>query len=80
MNPRWVIARTSGRAHLDLGERSTRSLRVQAEHIIVTACRAHIDANAPVAPESHNPRCSNCLRVWRANRLGTAPNREQIAS
>ena len=77
MNPRWVIARTSGRAHLDLGERSGPSLRVEAEHIIVTACRAHLDANATVAPEGHSPRCSNCLRVWRANGLAKAASQQQ---
>lgn len=67
MNPCWVIARTSGRAHLDVGERSARSSRVSAEYIIVTACRAHLDANSALALETHSPRCSNCLR---ASRLG----------
>ena len=63
--PRWVRAATSGRAHLDLGERSSQSLRVRAEHVIVTACRAHIDDAAEAVPESHQPRCSNCQRIAR---------------
>jgi hypothetical protein len=62
--PRWVRAAT-GRAHLDLGERSTQSLRVQAQHVIVTACHAHLDATAEVVSESYEPRCSNCLRIFR---------------
>jgi hypothetical protein len=62
MFPRWVLAST-GRAHLDLGERSSQSLRVRADHIIVTACRAHIDANATVVPDRYSPRCSNCLSI-----------------
>jgi hypothetical protein len=64
-NARWILARTTRRAHLDLGERSSKSLRVQGEHVIVTACRAHVDANAEVVPETHHPRCSNCMRIWR---------------
>jgi hypothetical protein len=62
MNLRWVIAKT-GRAHLDLGERSPQSLRVKAEHIIVTPCHAHIDADAPIAPDGYTTRCSNCVRI-----------------
>jgi hypothetical protein len=65
MTPRWVLTRTSRRAHLDIGERSSQSLRVQAEHIIVTACRAHLDVKAPVVPETYQPKCSNCLRIAR---------------
>jgi hypothetical protein len=65
MFTRWVLAQSTGRAHLDLGERSSQSLRVRAEHIIVTACRAHIDANAVVVTEFHKPTCSNCLRKLR---------------
>jgi hypothetical protein len=62
VNPRWVIAKT-GRAHLDLGERSSQSMRVRAEHVIVTSCRAHIDADAAIAPDGYTTRCSNCVRV-----------------
>ena len=62
---RWVRAGT-GRAHLDLGEREAQSLRVQGEHIIVTACRAHIDPDATVVTEFYKPICSNCLRIKRA--------------
>jgi hypothetical protein len=62
--PRWVRAAT-GRAHLDLGERSTQSLRVQAQHVIVTACRAHLDATAEVVSDRYEPLCSNCLRISR---------------
>jgi len=65
MDHRWVLARTTRRAHLDLGERSSRSLRVQADHIIVTACRAHLDAKAPVVPETYKTLCSNCVRIAR---------------
>jgi hypothetical protein len=61
---RWIVAQ-SGRAHLDLGERSSESLRVHADHIIVTACHAHVGAEAQVVEESHAERCSNCLRIWR---------------
>lgn len=62
MNQRWVLAKT-GRAHLDLGERSSQSMRVKAEHVIVTPCRAHIDADAAIAPDGYKKRCSNCVRV-----------------
>lgn len=62
---RWVLARSTRRAHLDLGERSAKSLRVQADHIIVTACYAHLDAKAPVVSESYQPKCANCERVLR---------------
>ena len=62
---RWVRASTSGRAHLDLGERSRQSLRVFGEHIIVTACRAHLAPEAEVVPADHQPLCSNCLRIAR---------------
>jgi hypothetical protein len=61
---RWVKAK-SGRAHLDIGERSSQSLRVRAEHIVVTACRAHVDANSPEASLSDDRLCSNCLRILR---------------
>jgi hypothetical protein len=63
---RWVLARSTHRAHLDLGERSANSLRVQADHIIVTACYAHLDAKAPVVSESYQPKCANCQRILRA--------------
>jgi hypothetical protein len=63
---RWVLTRTTGRAHLDLGKRSSWSLRVQAEEIIVTACGAHLDANATVVPITYKPLCSNCLRDTRS--------------
>ena len=71
MNARWVLARTTRRAHLDLGERSSQSLRVQAGHVIVTACQAHIDANATVVPETYKPQCANCLRI---SRLASKPH------
>jgi hypothetical protein len=60
--PRWVVAKTSRLAHLDLGERSSQSIRVKSEHVIVTACRAHIDADAPEVPGTYPRRCSNCVR------------------
>jgi hypothetical protein len=63
--PRWVLSQASKRAHLDLGERSSRSLRVRGEHIIVTACRAHLDPNAEPVVETYGPRCSNCVRIAR---------------
>ena len=62
---RWVRARSSGFAHLDLGERSSLSLRVRGEHVIVTACRGHLAADAEVVSESYVPRCSNCQRIAR---------------
>jgi hypothetical protein len=64
--PRWVRAKTSGRAHLDLGECSSQSLRVRAEHVIVAACRAHLDPfAAEVVDDDYRPRCSNCQRIAR---------------
>lgn len=65
--PRWVRAKTSGRAHLDLGERSSESLRVRGEHIIVTACRGHLTPDAEVVPDDYRPRCSNCARIVSQN-------------
>jgi hypothetical protein len=61
--PRWVLASSTRRAHLDVGHRSSQSLRVRATHIIVTACQAHLDASAPVVAENYQPKCSNCLRI-----------------
>ncbi len=62
---RWVRG-ASGRAHLDLGERSTESLRVQADRVIVTACRAHLaEAAAEVVADTFAPKCSNCVRFAR---------------
>jgi hypothetical protein len=63
---RWVLARSTRRAHLDIGERSAKSLRVRADHITVTACYAHLDANAPVVSENYQPKCANCQRILRA--------------
>ena len=63
---RWILAPSSGRAHLDLGERSAQSLRVQGEHIIVTPCHAHINPDAQVVPATHELRCSNCVRIARS--------------
>jgi hypothetical protein len=62
---RWVRAK-SGRAHLDIGERSSQSLRVRAEHVVVTACRAHVDADSIEASLNDQKVCSNCLRILRA--------------
>jgi hypothetical protein len=62
---RWVLAGTTPRAHLDPGERSSQSLRAKGDHIIVTACRAHLKPDAEPVPESHTPCCSNCLRIAR---------------
>jgi hypothetical protein len=62
---RWVKAK-SGRAHLDLGERSSQSLRVKAEHVIVTACRAHVDGDSVETALSEAAICSNCLRIYRS--------------
>ena len=56
---RWVRA-ASGRAHLDLGERESKSLRVNAKHVIVTACRAHLNDTAEVLLDNYSPKCSNC--------------------
>gem|GEM_PF-4058304 len=39
---------------------------MRAEHITVTACYAHLDANAPVVNESYQPKCNNCQRILRA--------------
>jgi hypothetical protein len=58
---RWVLAKT-GLAHLDVGERSSRSRRVRGEHIVVTACRAHLSPDAEEVPSTHPRRCSNCVR------------------
>jgi hypothetical protein len=63
--PRWVRAYGWGFAHLDLGERSSNSLRLRSGHIIVAACRAHIGPEAAVFPESHQPRCSDCELIAR---------------
>jgi hypothetical protein len=38
-------------------------MRVKADHVIVTPCRAHIDADAAIAPDDYKKRCSNCVRV-----------------
>jgi hypothetical protein len=65
MKGRWIAARTSGRAHLDLGERSSQSLRVRSDHVVVTACHAHIAGNAQAVPEIYELRCSNCVRIAR---------------
>ena len=65
---RWIKART-GKGHLDLGERSSNSHRVKAEHIIVTPCRAHLDANAALLLETDTNRCSNCVRIFRTMSL-----------
>jgi hypothetical protein len=67
---RWVKAK-SGRSHLDLGERSSQSLRVRAEHIIVTACRAHVDADCRETSSNDATLCSNCLRIYRTLPLAT---------
>jgi hypothetical protein len=64
MSHRWVKAK-SGRAHLDIGERSSQSMRVRADHIIVTACRAHVDADSEQASLNDERLCSNCLRILR---------------
>lgn len=62
---RWVRA-ASGRAHLDLGERSSESVRVQADRVIVTACRAHLaEATTEVVADTYDPKCSNCVRFPR---------------
>jgi hypothetical protein len=61
---RWVKAKT-GRAHLDLGERSSQSMRVQTEHVIVTACRAHLEIDSVETALSEGAICSNCLRIYR---------------
>jgi hypothetical protein len=63
--PRWVLSKTTHNAHLDLGERSAKSLRVYSSHVIVTACRAHLDSEATVVPETYQPQCSNCQRLQR---------------
>jgi hypothetical protein len=68
----WVRSQGSGFAHLDLGERSSQSLRVHGEHVIVTACRGHLAPDAEVVPESHRPRCSNCQRIARKMAAGEA--------
>src|ERR1700679_1734985 len=59
---RWVLAASTRRAHLDLGNRASQSLRVHADHIIVTACNAHLDARALTVTENYQPKCSNCQR------------------
>jgi hypothetical protein len=61
----WVLAHSSRFAHLDFGERSSQSVRVRGEHVIVTACRGHLAPDAEVVGESYRPRCSNCQRIAR---------------
>jgi hypothetical protein len=64
--PRWVLSKTTRNAHLDLGERSSQSLRVYSDHVIVTVCRAHLaQETAIVVRETHQPKCSNCQRIAR---------------
>jgi Zn-dependent alcohol dehydrogenase len=58
--PRWIRAKTSGLAHLDLSERSATSPRAPGQDIIVTACRGHLTPDADVVPDGYRPRCSNC--------------------
>ena len=62
----WVLAASTRRAHLDIGQRLAKSLRVRADHIIVTACNAHLDAGATVVHENYQPKCANCQRIFRA--------------
>jgi hypothetical protein len=59
---RWVLAKT-GVAHFDHGERSSESLRVKADHVVVTLCRAHLDAAAKEVPTTYPRRCSNCVHA-----------------
>jgi hypothetical protein len=75
---RWIIAPSSGRAHLDLGDRSSQSLRVNSEHIIVTACHAHIAADAQPVPENYDVRCSNCMRIERTGTLIKAKSERTV--
>jgi hypothetical protein len=78
MIERWVKAK-SGKGHLDVGERLSRSLRVRSEHVIVTACRAHIDgATAHVIPENYADVCSNCRRIGRERRAYEAAMPQNI--
>jgi hypothetical protein len=62
--PRWVRAAT-GRAHLDLGERTSHLVRTGSQEVIVTACRVHLDAAAEVVGNDFEPRCSNCVSLAR---------------
>jgi len=80
--PRWVLARTSSRAHLDLGDRSSQSLRVRGEHIIVSVCQAHVAPTAQVVAETYSPRCSHCQRFSRSStrRHVDAPDSSVAAS
>jgi hypothetical protein len=63
---RWVRA-TTGRAHLDLGERTAPFVRNGAPGgVIVTACRTHLDGSAAeVVPDGFSPKCSNCVTIAR---------------
>jgi hypothetical protein len=73
MEPRWVLAAATGRAHLDLGERSSESLKVLSEHTIVAACGAHIEAEAQLVSEAFRVRCSDCMRHARLVLSHTEP-------
>jgi hypothetical protein len=76
---RWVKAK-SGKCHLDLGERSSQSMRVHADHVIVTSCRAHLDvATSEVVPENYHDRCSNCVRIELELRARRTLEQRQIA-
>jgi hypothetical protein len=71
---RWVLAK-SGLAHLERGERSSQSMRVKAEHAIVTLCRGHLDASAEEVPSTYARRCSNCVRWVLSKRSDAALDR-----
>jgi hypothetical protein len=63
-------------------------VRVRAEHVIVTACRAHVDVNSSSTSLSDGEICSNCLRRYRALlaeenadlRIGAAGRMPDVAS
>jgi hypothetical protein len=61
MQTRWVVAADTGRAHLDLGERSSESLKLHGQHTIVAACGVRIEADPHVAAGEYRPRCANCV-------------------
>jgi hypothetical protein len=71
---RWILAK-SGRAHLDLGERSERRPSVPKDHVLVTACRVNIDVNSVETSLNEDKICFNCLRVFESLRAGPSADK-----
>jgi hypothetical protein len=78
MIERWVRAK-SGKGHYDLGDRVSQSSRVRSAHVIVTACKAHLDGStAVVISESYRELCSNCKRIASQRRARKSPLQDLI--